>query len=259
MTSERLVTALTREATLAQRVENELERLILESRLGEGDRLPSERELANQFGVSRTVVREAVRALAARRLVDVGVGRGTVVRMPTPETAGESMRLLLRMQAGGADTDKVSEVRRIMEDEIASLAASRRTAGDLRAMREILDEAGRHIDDPDAFIKTDVSFHSQLARATQNELFVLLLDSITEVMTEVRLLGLRIPGTARRALEHHTAVFEAVRAGDPEHARRAMDAHMDEAADTLRRAVANDVEGSDERYEAGPSSGREPS
>jgi GntR family transcriptional regulator, transcriptional repressor for pyruvate dehydrogenase complex len=242
MTTGRLVSELAREATLAQRVETELERLILESRLGEGDRLPSERELATQFRVSRTVVREAVRALAARRLVDVGVGRGTVVRAPSAQSAGESMRLLLRMQAGGADTDKVSEVRRILEDEIAALAAARRTESDVRALGEILAEAGRHLDDPDAFIKTDVAFHSRLARATQNELFVLILDSLVEVMTEVRLLGLRIPGTARRALEHHSAVFEAVRAGDPEHARRTMDAHMDEAADTLRRAVSNDPE-----------------
>ena len=70
MTSDRLVPQLTREATLAQRVERELERLILDSRLGAGDRLPSERELAAQFGVSRTVVREAVRALAAKQLVE---------------------------------------------------------------------------------------------------------------------------------------------------------------------------------------------
>jgi GntR family transcriptional repressor for pyruvate dehydrogenase complex len=240
VTGQRLVSELTREATLAQRVEAELERLIVESRLGEGDRLPSERELALQFGVSRTVVREAVRALAARRLVDVGIGRGTVVRAPTAESAGESMRLLLRMQAGGADTAKVSEVRRILENEIATLAAARRTDADLRALREILDDASSHLDDPDAFIETDLAFHSRLARATQNELFVILLDSLAQVMTEVRLLGLRIPGTAKRALEYHTRVFEAVRAGDPDLARAAMDAHMDEATETLRQAVEND-------------------
>ena len=131
MSSDRLVPQLTREATLAQRVEHELERLILESRLGPGDRLPSERELASQFGVSRTVVREAVRALAAKQLVDVSVGRGTVVRAPSTESAAESMKLLLMMQAGDAGVDKVSEVRHIIENEIALLAATRRTAEDL--------------------------------------------------------------------------------------------------------------------------------
>jgi GntR family transcriptional repressor for pyruvate dehydrogenase complex len=234
------VSELTREATLAQRVEAELERLILESRLGEGDRLPSERELALQFGVSRTVVREAVRALAARRLLDVGIGRGTVVRTPTAESAGESMRLLLRMQAGGDDTAKVSEVRRILENEIAALAAARRSETDLDELRSILGDASSHLDDPDAFIHADVAFHSRLARATQNELFVIVLDSLAQVMTEVRLLALRIPGTAKRALEYHTRVLEAVSAGDPELAREAMDAHMDEATATLHQAVEAD-------------------
>ncbi len=245
MTSDPLVKELAREATLAQRVENELERLIVESRLGQGDRLPSERELAVQFGVSRTVVREAVRALAAKRLVEVGVGRGTVVRAPSTASAGQSMKLLLQMQAGGPDLEKVSEVRRILENEIAMLAAARRTEQDVRDLQRIIDEATRHIDDPDAFIKEDVGFHSRLALATHNELFVLILDSLAEILTEIRLLGLRIPGTAGRAIVHHTSVLDAVREGDPKKARAAMDAHMDEASATLSEAVA-EANGSEE-------------
>ncbi len=239
MTPGRLVPELTREATLAQRVEQELERLIVGSYLGEGDRLPSERELATQFGVSRTVVREAVRALAARRLVDVGSGRGMVVRAPTAESAAASMTLLLRMQAGGSDLEKVIEVRRLLEVEIAALAAARRDEGDLRILEGILDRADRHRGDPDAFITEDVAFHAALAKATQNELFDLLLASLAEVMTEVRMLGLRIPGTTSRALRHHGEILEAVRSGDPAAARVAMGAHMDEASETLHRAVAS--------------------
>jgi len=238
VTNNRIVNELTREATLARRVETELERLILESRLGEGDRLPSERELATQFGVSRTVIREAIRALAARRLVDVEMGRGMTVRVPTTEGAGEGMRLLLRLQAGGADADKVSELRRVLEDAIAALAAERRTDADLSALEQVLVQASAHREDPEAFIKADVAFHSLLARATQNELFVLVLDSLATVMAEVRLLALRVPGTASRALAHHTRVYEAVKAGDAVGARAAMDAHMDEAMQTLRSAVA---------------------
>jgi GntR family transcriptional repressor for pyruvate dehydrogenase complex len=240
--SPRLVSELAREETLANRVVAELERLILESRLGEGDRLPSERELAAQFGVSRTVVREAVRALAARRLVEVEGGRGTVVRAPTPEAAAESMRLLLRVQSSGADADKVTEIRRVLENEIASLAAARRTPNDLRALDAIVQAAEAHLDDPDAFITEDVGFHQALAGATHNELFSIILDSLAGVMLEVRLLALRIPGTPRRSLTHHRAVLEAVRAGDPVRARRAMDHHMDEARQTLLEAVGGEIE-----------------
>ena len=241
MTSDRLVSALTREAPLAQRVERELERLILDSRLGAGDRLPSERELAAQFGVSRTVVREAVRALAGKQLVDVSVGRGTVVRAPSTESAAESMKVLLRMQAGGADAEKVSEVRHIIENEIAYLAAARRTEVDVQDLERILDETRQHLDEPEIYIRSDVEFHAALARATHNELFVIILDSLVEVMIEVRLLCLRIPGLTRIALEHHDRLFEAVKASDSDAAKAAMDAHMDQAADTFRRAVDSDL------------------
>lgn len=242
MTADRLVPHLTREATLAQRVEQELERLILDSRLGAGDRLPSERELAAQFGVSRTVVREAVRALAARKLVDVNVGRGTVVRSPSAESAAESMKLLMLMQAGRAGVEKVSEVRHVIETEIAALAASRRTDEDLRTLIAILEETRQHLDAPEVYIKSDVEFHSALARATQNEMFVVVLDSVVEVMIEVRLLTLRVPGITSLALSYHERILEAVQAGDPEAARAAMKAHMDQATDILHQAVLNDSE-----------------
>lgn len=241
MTVDRLVPQLTREATLAQRVELELERLILDSRLGAGERLPSERELAAQFGVSRTVVREAVRALAAKQLLDVSVGRGTVVRAPSTAAAAESMKMLLRMQAGGADADKVSEVRHIVESEIAHLAAARRTEADVQELERILEDTRQHLDEPEVYIRSDVEFHAALARATQNELFVIILDSLVEVMIEVRLLCLRIPGLTRIALEYHERLFEAVRASDPDLAKAVMDAHMDQAADAFRRAVDSDL------------------
>jgi GntR family transcriptional repressor for pyruvate dehydrogenase complex len=242
VTSDRLVPQLEREATLAQRVEAELERLIVESRLGAGDRLPSERELASQFGVSRTVVREAVRALAAKQLVDVSVGRGTVVRMPSPKAAAESMKLLLLMQTDGAGVQKVSEIRHIIENEIAALAAERRTEADLERLAGILDEMRAHVDAPDVYITSDVAFHAALAAATQNELFVVVLDSLVEIMIEVRLLTLRVPDIARLALSYHERILEAVRSGDAQAARAIMDEHMDQATAKLLESVAADPE-----------------
>ena len=236
----RLVATLPREETLANRVVVELERVIVESRLGEGDRLPSERELAAQFGVSRTVIREAVRALSAKRLIHVAGGRGMVVLAPSTQAAAESMRLLLRVQESVGDAEKVAEVRRVLENEIAALAAVRRTGADLAALAALLEAAEEHVDQPDAFIGEDVEFHAALARATQNELFTILLDSLAQVMFEVRLLALRVPGTPRRSLRHHRAVYAAVAAGDPATARAAMNEHMDEARETLASAVSAD-------------------
>ena len=233
-----LVATLVRPETLANRVQAELQRLIVESQLGVGDRLPTERDLAEQFGVSRTVVREAVRALVAKGLIEVAAGRGAMVRAPSPEWAAESIGLLMRHSSSGLDYDKVIEVRRMLEVQIAALAASRRTKADLDDLDAILDGAANHVADADAFISFDVAFHAALARATHNELFSALLDSLSPVMVEVRRLGLRVPGTPQRALDHHCSVLDAVRARQVRIARVAMNRHMDEARDTLQAALA---------------------
>jgi GntR family transcriptional regulator, transcriptional repressor for pyruvate dehydrogenase complex len=238
-----LVHALPRELTLAARVSAELESVIVANDIAAGQRLPSERELASQFGVSRTVIREAVRGLSAKGLVDVENGRGTVVRAVSGASAAASMHLLLRMQPGGIDMDKVIEVRRILENHISAIAAERRTEADLVDLDLAVAEAESQLGDPDTFVHADIAFHMALARATHNELFSVLLDSVARVMTEVRLLALRIPGTPERAVAHHRAVLAAVRAGDARVARAAMDAHMDEARETLRQAVESEAKG----------------
>jgi GntR family transcriptional repressor for pyruvate dehydrogenase complex len=233
-----LFQTIERGTTLADSVTHQIEELIVEGRLQLGDRLPPERELARQFGVSRTVIREAVRALAAKSLLEVQPGSGTVVRSPTPESVAQSMTLLLRAAQPEADYDKVHEVRRLLEVEIAGLAAERRTIEDLEELETILLDSSETQDDPDCFPECDVAFHAALAQATHNELFPLLLDSMVDIMIKVRQLGFQVPGMPARALKYHRAVFEQVRAGDAEGARQAMREHLIEAEDTMRRALA---------------------
>lgn len=235
---EPIVRELSRELTLSNRVVVELERLIVESHLETGARLPSERELAAQFGVSRTVVREAMRALGAKGLVTIANGRGTVVQAPTALSAAESMSLLLRMQPGGFDYEKVVEVRRVLETHIAVLAAERRTKADIASMEAILREAEQKLDDPDAFVEEDIAFHRALAAATHNEIFLVILESISQMLIDGRRLALRVPGTPARSIEYHRRILDAVRLGRPNVARTAMDSHMDEARATLHSAVA---------------------
>jgi GntR family transcriptional repressor for pyruvate dehydrogenase complex len=226
--------AIEREASLASRVTAHLERLIIDSHLRPGDRLPSERHLAEQFAVSRTVIREAVRSLAARGLLDVRSGSGTVVGALPFDSAAESMGLLLNLgiTSGRIDLDKVMEVRRMLEVEIAGLAACRSTPEDVAALVAILSEAESGLEDEETFVRTDVNFHAALARATHNELFLVLLASIGDVLVQLRRLGWRTPGAAARALAYHRQVLQSVEAGDMNGARQAMDAHMDEARET---------------------------
>jgi GntR family transcriptional repressor for pyruvate dehydrogenase complex len=229
-----------RGTTLANRVTYQIEELILEGRLQPGDRLPPERDLARQFGVSRTVIREAVRALVAKSLLEVQPGSGTIVRSPTPKSVAQSMTLLLRAGQPEIDYDKVHEVRRILEVEIARLAAERRTAEDLEALEDILRQTSESEiqDDRTCFPECDVAFHAALARATHNELFPLLLDSMADVMIKVRQMASEVPDMPTRALKHHHAIYEQVKAGEPEGAYQAMHEHLIESEDTMRQALA---------------------
>lgn len=229
-----------REPTLSNRVVDQLETLIIDSQLRPGDRLPSERELAHHFGVSRTVVREAIRALSARGLLEVNSGSGTIVRDLTAEVVAHSMNLFLRMGQGQLDYEKVHEVRYLLEVEIAGLAAERCSAEDLSQMEAILDEAAENLahENRHHFAETDVAFHAVLARATQNELFSLLLDSLADIMFEIRLSGFDVPNTPTHALSDHRAIFEQVKAGNSEAAREAMRQHMIRGKEIQHQALA---------------------
>ena len=232
-----LFKALERDATLTDRVTQQIEDLIVIGHLRPGNRLPPERELAHRFGVSRTVVREAVRALVAKGLLEVRSGSGTIVCSPTAQTLAQTMSLFLRVGQRDLDYRKILEVRRLLEVEIAGLAAERRTEEDLEVMKAILQEAESG-GDRDRFVRTDMAFHSALARATYNELFSVLLDSIADVMITMRQMAFDIPDAFTRALRYHRAIFEQVKRGDPEGARQAMREHLVEAEDTIRQALA---------------------
>ncbi len=237
-----IVGRLVRAPSLSDRVVQELQSLIVTNQVRPGQLLPSERDLAEQFDVSRTVIREALRALAAKGLVDISNGRGTVVLTMTPMSAAASMKLLMQMQPGGMDLANVIEVRRLLEVEIAGVSAERRSTDDLSALTASLAAAERHLGVPDTFVDHDIEFHMGLAVATRNELYPLILDSLSIVLTEVRLVALRIPGTPERALAHHRAIYTAVEAGRPREARAAMNAHMDEAQETLERGAVSEAD-----------------
>jgi GntR family transcriptional repressor for pyruvate dehydrogenase complex len=233
-----LFRAVPREATLANRVTGEIERLIIAGRLRAGARLPSERELSEQFGVSRTVVREAVRGLAARGLLEVRPGSGTTIRSPSAESIARSMTLFLCAGQPDLDYARVHEIRRVLEIEIAGLAAGRRTDDDLARLDAILGEMATVPLDRDGFARNDVAFHSALAAATQNPLFPMLLDSIVETMLQVRRMGFDVPGAVPNALRFHRAIYEQVRAGDPTGAREAMRVHLLDSEEVVRQALA---------------------
>jgi GntR family transcriptional repressor for pyruvate dehydrogenase complex len=228
-----------RGSTLVTRVTKEIERSILEGRLQPGDRLPPERDLAHQFGVSRTVIRETMHRLQAKSLLEARPGGGTIVRSPSAQAVAQSMTMLLRAGQLEFDYRKVLEIRLLLEVEVAGLAAERRTPADLEELEEILHEAPEIQDDRDAFAECDVEFHAALASATHNELFSVMLDSLADIMLKMRQMAFDVPGMVRHSYHYHSAILEQVRAGDVEGARRAMREHLMKAEDTMAKVWAH--------------------
>lgn len=228
---------IARAGTLSSQVSARLEKLIVENRIPPGGSLPTERELSERFEVSRTVIREAVRGLVAKGLLEVNMGSGTIVRRPSTQLVSQTMSLYLRGDRQEVDHESVTEVRRLLEIEIAGRAAERRTPNDLAVLKAVLDDYGNAAEDRQAYVKWDVDFHLRLAAATHNELFVLLLDSIGGIMTRVREIGFGVPGSGERALRHHTAIYRQVELGSRDGARQAMREHIEDSESVMKAAM----------------------
>jgi len=233
-----LFKTIQRSATLVHRVTGQIEQLIIKGELHPGDRLPPERELAHQFGVSRTVVREAVRSLVAKGLLEVRPGSGTLVRSPSADAVAQSLMMFLRAGRPEFDCEKVMEIRRVLEVANAGFAAQRRTSEDLAEMEHILRDASTLSYDRYRFAELDVAFHAAVARATHNELLSLLLDSVADILLTWRQFSFDVPGTPERAVMYHRSIYEQIKRGDIESARHAMGEHLVEAEDTMRKAIA---------------------
>jgi GntR family transcriptional regulator, transcriptional repressor for pyruvate dehydrogenase complex len=216
-----------REPRLSDKVAEMMLETILSKRLDVGDRLPSERELGEQFGVSRTVVREAVRELVAKGVIEVRSGSGLRVAAVDASAVSESMSLFLR--GGALDFEKVHEVRRVLEVHIAGLAAERARPEDVAALRAVHERMEAESGDVEAAARDDLEFHRVIARATHNELYLVLLDSIGGSQVDIRRENLG-SGSAPATLEQHAQVFDRIAAQDPEGAREAMAAHLDGVA-----------------------------
>jgi GntR family transcriptional repressor for pyruvate dehydrogenase complex len=218
---------------LYEQIVQQIEDSIVKGALKPGDQLPAERELAQQFGVSRTAVREAVKTLREKGLVEAYSGRGTFITNGTSHSIRQSFDRLMKFgQSEGSI--HLAEVRSILEPEIAALAASRIDEQHLVAMREavaVMDQA-RH--DPEAYIEADLDFHLALAEAAANPLILSLIDSIVGVLREQRLRIFQVEGGPDRGQIHHKRILEAIEKRDSSKAREAMRAHLQQVREDSR-------------------------
>jgi GntR family transcriptional repressor for pyruvate dehydrogenase complex len=223
---------------LVDRVVTDVQDLIIQGKLAVGAKLPPERELAELLGVSRTVIREAVRILVTKGLLESKHGIGTMVRQVTRDQLVEPMGWLL--QRNGASLDDLHEVRTILEVEIAGQAALRASEEDMARLEQIYEHAEFVRADPAAFAASDGEFHQVLAAILQNPMLAVLLDSIRTLMAEIRLRVSRHPEFDAIVLADHRAILEAIRAQDAPAARKAMYDHLIHARE-IQRALQAEI------------------
>jgi GntR family transcriptional repressor for pyruvate dehydrogenase complex len=212
---------------LYERIVSQIEERIVSGELKPGDQLPPENELAKQFTVSRTAVREAIKALREKRLVEVRPGKGTFIMNGSPGAMRHSLGLLMKFGAPNGSGHLV-EVREILEPEIAARAAVRTTDENIAAMQEAVDVMDTALDDAQRFVEADLDFHLALAEATQNPLIPLLMDSIIDLLREERERTGLVEGGLERGQLHHKRILQAIVQHDAEAARQTMQDHLEQ-------------------------------
>lgn len=212
-------------------------RLIRDRDLKPGDRLPAEGTLSKELQVSRTVIREALRSLAALHLVQLGAGkRPTVAQL---DDDAFSLTIEHGVVTDQIDIQQIYDARRTIEARTAALAALRRTDAEARAIaahaRAMLDNS----DDPRKVMEHDIALHLAIAHASRNPLFALIIGAFGGVTRQTWPIGWksRTSDDERQAMsELHVAIADAIAAGEPTAAARLMDEHFDQSIKALLRA-----------------------
>lgn len=206
-----------------------LKNMILEQNLQPGDRLPSESELSEMFGVGRSTVREAVKLLIADNIVEIHRGKGTFL---TESPGLKEDPLGLHFANQNKLLQNLLESRLLIEPQIAELAARRATDENLYRLSRAIEEmesAERH--NPPEYPARDVEFHTAVADCTQNDVLRRILPLICESIREGYLETMNVPGTHRRAIEAHIRIFEAIRDKNPVAAAEQTRRHILQAMD----------------------------
>jgi DNA-binding FadR family transcriptional regulator len=225
-------------ATLAEQVAEALIDRIEVNGLKPGDPLPSINRLADEFGVSKPIIREALRTLEGRELIVTSNGRAPIVK----PISGDTLRLFFE-RAVIIDAEsmiELLEIRRGLEIQSVTLAARKRTEHEVAEMRSVVMEMREHLYDPNEYTELDIKLHFLIASASRNMLMLYLIQSIRDVLRSTIKEGLRSrfsEAQIRRVQELHEAVVDAVTAQDAATAGSAMAAHFDDAIDAIYRSM----------------------
>ncbi len=214
---------------LPELVAAEIEEAIMDGSYSAGSQLPSEQQLANQFGVSRNVVREAFKFLKERGLIEILNGSGAYVSQPSVEPTSNALGRYLRLLGARESIEMLYEARRLLEGENARLASLRADASDLQTLDACLQRMKDHAGSIERWSEADLDFHLAVAHATHNPFLTVLLEPLVDQLRGVIAEGYLVPGAVERGLQAHSRLFEFIKARDAEGAYRAILEHLSDS------------------------------
>ncbi|MDK2992429.1 MAG: GntR family transcriptional regulator, transcriptional repressor for pyruvate dehydrogenase complex [Clostridiales bacterium] len=221
-----------KKSNVSEQVYEQLKRQLLNGEWKQGDKIPSENELAEAFNVSRVTVRHAIQKLTALGLIETRVGEGSFVKEVKP---GVYMNAIIPLAyLGENSTLEVLEFRYVIESESVGLAAERATQEDIAELKEILKDMEDVKEDTKLFAEADLRFHFKIAQITRNSLIIetynILNDILETAMTDiVKRLGFKL------GIYYHTKLLEAIEHHDSEQAKKVMKEHVNKTIENYRQ------------------------
>jgi GntR family transcriptional regulator, transcriptional repressor for pyruvate dehydrogenase complex len=227
---------------LYEEIVEQIKQLISEGKLKPGDKLLAERELADQFQVSRASVREAIRTLEMLGVIDIRPGEGTFVRSSGADDIIRPLAMFLAVER--SSILDMFEMRRVFETATAGLAAERASSDEIDQIRSTLEnmQEGLNVQDSEKGQEFDAAFHYAVAEATHNSLLIKLFKTVSEEFAKANSVARRrlyhdSARNAQRIIDQHSEIFEAIRARSPQAASKAMLEHLLFAEGEMRKWI----------------------
>ncbi|NSW83579.1 MAG: FadR family transcriptional regulator [Syntrophothermus sp.] len=217
--------------TLPDKIAEDIKGIILEGRLKPGDKLPTERELAEQFNVGRTTIREALKALAAMGLI-TRTREGTIVNTDVLSFVRDP--LIRKLILEHITIKELFEARRLLEVQLAGLAAERASDEDLEEIGRALKEMQEELKVPQKFINSDIAFHEAIAKAAKNKVLVELFIAVRGLLWAAQVaVVMYSPGVMERSLDYHTRIYGAIKDRRKDEAATIMEKHVSDVENSL--------------------------
>ncbi|WP_412061783.1 FadR/GntR family transcriptional regulator [Rubrivirga sp. IMCC45206] len=228
---------------LSQTVETAIEDAIRAGTFAQGDKLPSEMQLCGEFGVSRTVMREALRMLSARGLLRIEKGKGIFVQRLTADSVANPMELYLHMHSGPDNALHVVGARQLIEPPIAAAAAVHHTEADAAKLRANIEALTAATNDRERLSQLDMAFHLLIAEATHNPVLPLFIRPIQLLMPAIKAGVYEAVGDAHTAAVHwHSRILDAILARDADRAAAEMTGHLEIAREHVEATLRHNAE-----------------